>query len=333
MARAVANSAPQARSALPLAATAVIGAVLAVVFHPAIGVPLAGAALAGLALRRSSVVLAVSLVAGTALATALADATLYVVGVPLVGVPVTARAPFVFAALMAASLLVAGPLTAYLLSRRSALETIGVLSLSFTGLQAIALGALADGAGRTIGAYASAATESLARQAGVGTEIVATLAGMWPGALLTTTTVTALFAVLGVGLVGAQQGRVLKRMPTLPTLDLDPRMALLPIAAVALLAAGRFAGDGSWMTAVGENMLVVARWVFFLQGLAVFAGLYQRAKVPRFFRAFGFVLLGVTEAFAPVVSLAGLADIWINVRRLPRAGAEKPEPEAPWGVD
>jgi hypothetical protein len=333
MARAAANSDARKRSALPLVAAAVFGAVLAVALHPAVGLPIAGAGLAGLTFQKRGALFTLALALGTAATTALADATLYVVGVPLVGVPVTARAPFVFAVLTACSLLAVGPLAAALLRRRSALETIGVVAVALTALQFAALAALAAGAGRSLGAYASAATESLATQAGVGKDIVATLSGMWPGALLTTTTLTALFAVLGVSLVGAQQGQALKRMPVLPALDLDPKTVLLPIMAVALLAAGRFAGDGSWLTAVGENVLVVARWVFFLQGLAVFAGLYQRAKVPRFLRAFGFVLLGVTEAFVPLVSLTGLADIWLNIRRLPRAGELTQEPEAPSGVD
>jgi hypothetical protein len=55
-----------------------------------------------------------------------------------------------------------------------------------------------------------------------------------------------------------------------------------------------------------------------LQGIAVFAGVYQRVGLGRFSRSLGYMLLGVAEVLLPLVSLTGLADVWVNFRRLPR---------------
>jgi uncharacterized protein YybS (DUF2232 family) len=62
------------------------------------------------------------------------------------------------------------------------------------------------------------------------------------------------------------------------------------------------------------------RWVLFAQGVAVFAGLYERVKVSKAGRAFGYATLAITEAFLPLVSLTGLVDVWLNFRKLPRDG-------------
>jgi uncharacterized protein YybS (DUF2232 family) len=71
---------------------------------------------------------------------------------------------------------------------------------------------------------------------------------------------------------------------------------------------------------VGENALRITQWVLFLQGIAVFAALYRKVGLGRLSRTFGFILLGVTEAFVPLVSMTGLIDMWVNVRKLPRDG-------------
>lgn len=321
------------RSALPSAAMAVVGALFAVLFHPALGLPIAGAALGGLLLRREHWLTAFALCLAAALATLLAEGSIYVIAVPLTGVPVTARAPFVYVALMLASLVAVGPAAVALLRRRAALESVVLLAVVLVVLQLGALALFAAGAGWSLADYVAGAMKALASQAGVDEEIGRLLVGMWPGVLVTTSVVTAFLAIAGVGRAAQRQGIALNRIPPLPTLDLDPRTVVLPILAVALLAAGRFVQEGVFLTAAGNNVLVVARWVFFLQGVAVFAGLYERGKVKRPFRLFGFVLLGLVEAFAPMVSLTGLADIWLNVRRLPREGSAKGEPETMSGVD
>lgn len=335
MARAAGSIGPSglgARSAIPAAVLAVVGALLAVLMHPAVGLPIAGTALARLVLQREVWLAAFALSLGSVMATALAESGVYVIGVLLLDVPVTARAPYVFGALMVASLLAAGPGAVALLRRRPALESVGVLTVVLAGLQLAALASFAAGAGMSLLAYVGQATESLAAQAGMGEELAQVARAMWPGVVVTMAAAAAFFAVVGVSRTAARLGASLNRMPPMPALDLDPRVAVLPIVAVALLAAGRFVQESVWLTPAGENVLIVARWVFFLQGLAVFAGLYQRGKVKRPMRLFGFALLGVTEAYVPLVSLTGLADVWLNIRRLPREGSAPDERETPSGV-
>lgn len=320
------------RSPLALVLVVLAGAALAPAVHPVIGLPVAGSALAALLLSDRRLSAVVAIVLGAGLASAIAAGSMYTVGVPLVGVDLPTFAPYAFATLMVISLSIAGPVTAWLLQRRPALETIAVLAVLLAGAQVAVLSALAAGVGSSLGAYAASATGSLATEAGLSGELAETLVGMWPSALVTTAGFAAMLAVLGVGLAGARQGRSLNRIPALPTLDLDPKTVLLPIGAVALLAVGRWSGSTT-VENVGANVLVVARWVFFLQGISVFAGLYQKAKVTRPIRIAGFVFLGITEAFAPLVSLTGLADVWLNIRRLPREGSMPGEPKATSGVD
>jgi hypothetical protein len=310
---------PGGRTTIPLVLVALVGALSVVVFHPLIGLPIAGVALAALVYREQTTIALAASLLGAVLAGFLAHATVYVVVFPLIGVPVPALAPYVFTALVAASLLLVGPGAVALLRRRSMLATAGVLAVALTTLQAGALAAFASGAGTRIGEYVSTAAARLVTETGAAEELGSAVASMWPGALVTMNGFTAMLVVIGVVTVGVRSGMAPRHISPLATLDLDPRTVVLPIAAVALLAAGRFQGGAdSTLTFAGQNLLVVARWVFFGQGLAVFAGLYARAKVARPVRAFGFVLLGITEAFIPAVSLMGLADIWLNVRRLPR---------------
>lgn len=321
-------------SAIGLGLTVLAGAVFAVVIHPAAGLPLAGAALAALVLSRRSPVAVMATVLAAGLAAFLADRfQLFVVGVPLIGVPLTARVPYVYGALMLALFVLVGPVTVALMRRRSALETVMILAASMLGLQVAALSAFAEGAGQSTAAYVSAAMQSVGSQLGVTQDLAKTLVSMWPAAMASAAGVVALFVVIGVGWASARQGVLLNRMPALAELDLDPRAALVPILAIALLALGKMQGDGARLTLIGENVLVIASTMFFLQGLAVFAGLYRKAKVPRMLRAFGFLLLFITESIAPVVSLTGLADVWLNIRRLPRKGQEQGEPKVTPGVD
>lgn len=304
---------------VPLVLVALGGALSTLLLHPVIGLPIAGAALAALVLGRRTLAALGATLAGAALTTAVANGTLYAVVFPLIGVPTTARAPYVFGALVVASLLVAGPVTAIAMQRRSAAQTAVLVAVLLTALQLGALASFASGAGQSLGGYVASAAGSLAAQAGMDEELVAAVVSAWPGAAVAMNCFTAVFVVAGVGLAGAWVGVSLRRLPALVILDLDPRAAVLPILAIALLAAGRLpVGAAPTLELVGKNLLVVARWVFFFQGLAVFAGLYQRAKFARPLRALGFVLAGVTEALFPGVSLLGLADIWLNLRRLPR---------------
>ena len=49
--------------------------------------------------------------------------------------------------------------------------------------------------------------------------------------------------------------------------------------------------------------------------------LYRKAKVGRLGRAVGFTLLTVSEVVIPSVSVVGLLDLFVNLRKLPRSGS------------
>lgn len=312
-----------------MALVTAFGALLAVVFDPIFGLPIAGAALAGLVFgRRPGLSLLVGLVTGVG--AGLLDVALR----QLLGgdKPATAEG-LAIVTIAAASLLMAGPLTASLMKRLPAVGTTTVVAAALAGLNVAELWIYAQQVGQSVGGYSRQMFGEVAAQVGLAEEMVEAAVRLWPGAVVVESGLIAVVVVTAVGLIGSRVGVPLRRYPPLADFDLDARMALLPITALALLAAAGFmAQHSAWLEAVGVNVLVVARFVFFVQGAAVFAGLYRRANVSPMMRGFGFVLLGVTELFAPVVSLTGLADLWINIRRLPRDG-NVGETKAPSGVD
>lgn len=310
------------------------GALLVVLVHPMIGLPVATGALVSLVVRhRSGVAVAAALVGGSA-AAALASLSTYVVFVPLMGVPVTARVPYVFAAWVAASLLVAGVGTPWLLRRLTALQVTAVIALVLSAVEVAALASFAVGAGMGLSAYVTAGAREMVVLVGMATEYGELFAMSWPSMLVAMNMLTALFVVVVAGVSGSRLDPRIRSFPALADVDIDPRVTLLAIVTVALLAAGRLtASSMPVIEQLGMNLLVIARMVFLLQGLAVFAGLYRRANVSRPVRILGFALLGATEMMIPAVSLTGLADIWLNLRRLPRDGATPAAPPGSPGAE
>lgn len=309
------------------------GALLVVLVHPMIGLPVATGALVPLVLRRRpGVAVAAALVGGIA-ATALASFSSYVVFVPLMGVPVTARVPYVHAAWVTVSLLAAGIGTPWLLRRLTALQTTAVVALVLSAIQVAALASFAVGAGMDLSGYVAAGAQEMVALVGMAAEYGELFATSWLAMVVAMNMLAALFVVVVAGVSGSRLDPRIHTLPVLADVDLDPRVALLAIVTVALLAVGRFTSSSVPMIEqLGLNLLVIARMVFLLQGLAVFAGLYRRAKVSRPVRILGFALLGATEMLIPLVSLTGLADIWLNLRRLPRDGVTPAAPPGSPGV-
>lgn len=290
-------------------AGAVLGALAAVFLHPVIGLPVAGAALAGLAFRAPAAVSAVvAVVAGSAVGLMAGAGDAITIVLPMVGVALPLRAPYVFAGLMAASLVLVGPVAAQSMRRRGSVSTAVAVTVGLSAVQLAALALIAE-----------------SREA---------IVSLWPSLMVVTNGLVAVGVVVAIGMMAKRMGVSLGPVQQLAGFDLDPRAVLAPILALALLAAERLAIDGApALGVIGLNVLSVARWVFFLQGMAVFAALFGRLKTGRPARIFGYVLLGIAESQLWLGSVLGLADIWLNLRRLPRDGA-RPEPiEAPSGTD
>lgn len=336
MAKAAGNSpAASASGRMLLSVLGVIGgALLVVVVHPMVGLPVATAALVSLTLRREAGAAIAAAIAGGAAATVVASLSAWIVFVPLMGVPVTARVPYVHAAWITASLVVAGMVTPWLLRRVTALRATAVVALALSAVEVSALASLASGAGLGLSAYVTAGAREMVALVGMAQELGEVFATSWPAMLVAMNMFAALFVVVVAGATGSRLDPLIRPFPALADVDLDPRVALLAIVTVALLAVGRLtASSVPLLEQLGMNLLVVARMVFLLQGLAVFAGLYRRAKVSRPVRLLGFALLGVTEMMIPAVSLTGLADIWLNLRRMPRDGAIPAAPSGPSGTE
>lgn len=84
-------------------------------------------------------------------------------------------------------------------------------------------------------------------------------------------------------------------------------------------------GEG-WLYWAGANLLVILGVIYFFQGMAVMVYWLERKNAPPLLRTAVFVLVAVEPYLALVAALAGLFDMWFNLRRL---GMDKPsDPEA-----
>lgn len=303
-----------ARSVAALVAV-VVGAFVSLAFPP-LGLPVAAAGLAWLHVRHRALAAAVAaLVAGAA--TALLD--------PIGPLYVTLW------------LLAVGPLAVRLLKRSRFESAVLVTAVVVAAVWAGAIVGAAAAQGTDVASMfrdttQQAVSQSLidARQAGIDSaeatrqveQLAAAIVRVLPAVLAFLAGVTAVGSVGAAIAVLRRAGADVQEVPPLAAFDLDPRVVWPVIAAVVLMALDKFSHGwrSGLLGVVGENLLLTMRWVLFAQGVAVFAGLYERAKMSRVGRAFGYATLAVTEAILPLVSLTGLLDIWVNFRRLPRDG-------------
>ncbi len=243
-------------------------------------------------------------------------------------------------------LLIAGPLVASLVQKRSAVVAVLVstvlMSLVWLGL----FSGLAISEGTSVNGYMTslvktatqpaldATTGSTAEKTQVREQITLveeTFTRLWPAIIWVMSFFTTLGVVLAVSFSARASRVTVASPPELERFDLSPHMVWGLIVGGGMLAADKFLGgwNGGVLGVAGENLLRITEWVFFLQGVAVFASLYKRAGFSRVTKMFGFVLLGITEAYLPLVSLTGLVDVFVNIRKLPRDGeAETPLPPA-----
>ncbi len=156
-----------------------------------------------------------------------------------------------------------------------------------------------------------------------GSALTDLMIDLWPADYFTTALVTATLAVGIAGWIATRSGRAVKRLPALAELDLSPHVLWAFIGGLLMLAASRVLGGAtSWTFAVGMNLLIMVRLPLIAQGMGVAAALYRRVGLGRFARVAGYLLLLLVEAFAPVMSFLGLADFWVNFRKLPREDSD-----------
>ncbi len=114
-----------------------------------------------------------------------------------------------------------------------------------------------------------------------------------------------------------------KRAPWPPysSWHLPEQIVWLPIVA----AAGYIFGPESWKT-IALNGIIVSGVIYFFQGLAVFLHMLARWKVPGYFRILLYGMLVIQSYGLILLSLLGVADIWLNLR--PGFGdLDTPDPE------
>lgn len=294
----------------------VIGAILSPVLA-LVGLPLAAAGIAGLAYRGHAVVAAFAVAVGVAAAAAFQPMdALYV-------------APALVAVLVAASFLpkargqvVAGWLIGALLLMSVAYDELlarsqgSTLTASITKqMQVIAreVGAALAGSGQT---------EAVSKLG----EIARTMALAWPSAYFETAVLVGVAIIVALAWAARRAGRDVD-VPPLSRLDLTPHVLWAFVVGLLLLAASYGSIPASaTVGAIGLNLVLCARTLFFLQGISVSAGVLDRAGVGLGGRIFALAALAALDALTLVVSFVGLLDFWVNFRRLPRDGVTTDAP-------
>ena len=95
--------------------------------------------------------------------------------------------------------------------------------------------------------------------------------------------------------------------------QLPEKLVWLVIAAAALL----LVGSGAVQDA-GYCLVIVSVMLYCFQGLAVFVHFLDRWKVPRYLRIVLYVILAVQSYGLLLLAMLGIADIWIDFRKLGR---------------
>lgn len=298
--------------------------VLGVLVSPAlpfIGLPIVAAGLASLAYRGSAVAAAVA-------------AALGVIAVTVVSPPdVLYAAPAVVAVLLTIALLprwntqaVGALLTGVLTVAGIAAAEVFALSQHTTLTASIAQSArqVSDALSASLGSSATASTLAWLHKA------EALLTAAWPWTYFESAVYVSIIVIAVVAWAARRAGRQLD-VPPLGMLDLTPHVLWAFVAGLLLLAASysHVAGSAT-LWAVGLNLVLCARTLFFVQGFGVSAGLLDRTGVGPGARIFALAALAVLDAFTLVLSFVGLLDFWVNFRRLPREGSTS-APSAPLG--
>ncbi len=109
-------------------------------------------------------------------------------------------------------------------------------------------------------------------------------------------------------------------VPTFDRIDLPPLVVLGAVVGLIALGIARVASAGPVWTAIGSNLLLCTSYLLLIQGLAVYSALLKRAHVGTPGRVAAYVVLLVLDVLVKIVTITGLADMWLNFRRLPREG-------------
>jgi hypothetical protein len=243
--------------------------------------------------------------------------------------------------LFVAPVLAAVVLTVVFLPKHSMQAVAGSLVV-VVGLSSLAADALtARSQGTTLPALFSGQSQTLVTEtvkamgSSASAETLASLKAFaqlvstaWPSAYFQGAVFIAALVVAAVVWAARKAGHPLEIVP-FSKLDLTPHVLWVFVVGLLMLAASYSSFAGSVVLgAVGLNLVLCARTLFFIQGFAVVAGLLDRAGVGLGGRILALAALAVLDALTMIISFTGLLDFWINFRRLPREGAAPTQTEA-----
>lgn len=302
----------------------VAGAVLALAV-PVVGIPIAGFALASLAAGgRTRTAVATAVVAAAAAALLAPASAIY----------------------LAPALLLAGPVAVWAVERHSAVLVVAGLTLALfvasVGSDAVALAMRGEsivGEAHRAAAEAARVLEQVAARTGDAStarvfqaqvqSMSNTVFMLWPSGYFEMAAFTALLVVLAAVRAALARGVEVNNLPRLAELDVSVHVVWFVVASMLLLAGAVFLGEGAELaTAVGANVLLAVRLPLLAQGMGVASAAIGRTGMGRVGRAAAYAALLLLDLLFYVVSFVGLADMWINFRRLPRGqgGTRTPGP-------
>ncbi|HHD56350.1 MAG TPA: DUF2232 domain-containing protein [Desulfobulbaceae bacterium] len=150
-------------------------------------------------------------------------------------------------------------------------------------------------------------------------ELTAVLSGMreWIPKILPSLLISMLLVTVWMNQV-LWNGLLLKTLPKLApwqsyaTWKLPEQLVWLPICAAACY----IFGPESWQV-IALNGLIISGVLYFFQGLAVFFHLVNRWNVPGYLRILLYGMLIIQSYGMILLSLLGIADIWMNIRPAP----------------
>ncbi|HEY5506067.1 MAG TPA: DUF2232 domain-containing protein [Coriobacteriia bacterium] len=230
-------------------------------------------------------------------------------------------------AYVATALLAVGPVSALLLKRYPAISVaVGVSFVVTAAFMLAPAGAQAYTATMSalsgmVSAITSAGTATDAAALKTATESMASqFAQLWPAMMLYTLGAGVVIGIPLVGRAGRMLGLQVNRYGPLADIDVSFHVVWPTIAGLALAAAGVMLTSLPVAVAfIGANLLWCVRPLLFIQGVAVFSALYRRMKAGRIARTIGLALLCLTELLVPSVSILGVVDLFMNLRKLRRA--------------
>ena len=156
----------------------------------------------------------------------------------------------------------------------------------------------------------------------IANEVREIMATFWPLSYVLVALGACLLAQFGARLVIRSRGLTELFSAPFSEFDLPLWPVAVLVAAILGAALGQGLGEsrGSLITMVSLNVLMALRFAFAAQGFAVLLWFFRAKGMPAGFAAFLSLAAFFLEMRFIVMSIVGLADFWLNLRRLPRGG-------------